>query len=266
MNERTDKLSLSERIFLKLYCHPPPGLTWHEDDGALNVDGALAIFEQHLGDAFYAEIKDKCVLDIGCGSGRETLGAVLKGARHCYGMDIRPIFGKAQAQASTLGIAERVTFTTTPLETFEPGIIDVAISQNSFEHFADPAAILANVHRLLKPGGKFIITFSPPWYNPFGAHMFFMIKYPWAHILFSERTILNVRKLYRSDGAEHYSEVEGGLNQMTIRKFRNYIRASGLRVQRLEITPMRILPAFVRHIPGLNEFTTSTVSAILVKD
>ena len=44
-----------------------------------------------------------------------------------------------------------------------------------------------------------------------------MTKYPWAHVLFSENTIMAVRKLYKNDNASRFEEVEGGLNQMTIK-------------------------------------------------
>jgi SAM-dependent methyltransferase len=266
MNLTEKNLNLREKFFLKFYCHPPPGLPAPiEENVELRMDGALDLFETHLGNIFIEEIRDKNVLDLGCGIGGEVLGAALKGARHCCGVDIRPLYGAAEEKAKELGISDKVHFTTQALEDLEPDSIDVVMSQNSFEHFSDPKQILADVYSILKPGGKFIITFSPPWLNPFGVHMFFMIKYPWAHIFFSEKTILTVRKLYRSDGAERYADVDGGLNQMTIRKFRRIVKESNFSFQKLEVTPIKILPPFFKHIPFLNEFTTSTVSAILVK-
>ncbi len=236
-----------------------------EYEFSYDPEKSLEAYEYHLGDLYRREIADKTVLDVGCGFGYEVIGAIARGAAHAIGADIRPIYEEGQKLARKLGLETKVSFTTTPIRELEPGVIDVALSQNSFEHFSDPGTVLDDVFHVLKPGGKFVITFAPPWLNPFGQHMFFMIRYPWAHLLFSEKKILNVRKLYRSDGAETYDDVEGGLNKMTIRKFTHCIETSPFELERLVITPMKIVPNFFRHIPILNEFTSSTVSAILLK-
>ena len=99
MNEIENNLNLREKIFLKYYCHPPPGLPSSEKEVALKMDDALELFETHLGDVFIDEIRDKCVLDLGCGLGAESLGVVRKGAGFCYGVDIRPIYGEAEKKA-----------------------------------------------------------------------------------------------------------------------------------------------------------------------
>jgi len=39
-----------------------------------------------------------------------------------------------------------------------PGSVDVALSNFTLEHFADPAAALANIARSLRPGGHLIVT------------------------------------------------------------------------------------------------------------
>ncbi len=51
--------------------------------------------------------------------------------------------------------------------------------------------------------------------------MNFFTKLPWVQFLFSEETIMNVRRLYRHDGAMWYHQVEGGLNEIGDRSFRS---------------------------------------------
>ncbi|CAN5864331.1 hypothetical protein BH24ACI4_BH24ACI4_08100 [soil metagenome] len=54
-------------------------------------------------------------------------------------------------------------------------------------------------------------------------------KLPWVNVLFSERTVMQVRARFRDDGATRYEEVVMGLNRMTIARFERLIRASGMK-------------------------------------
>jgi len=49
--------------------------------------------------------------------------------------------------------------------------------------------------------------------------------------MFSEKTIMNVRSLYRNDGARKYEEVENGLNKMTVGKFEELISKIDMKTQ-----------------------------------
>jgi SAM-dependent methyltransferase len=264
---REVRLNLRERLFLRVYCYPPPGKPIDESDrreGEL-PPRPLGIFQDSFGPAFLDAIRDRRVLDIGCGDGDQVVGLALEGAQCAIGAEVRPIYDAMERLAATLGVGDRVVFTQSPVVDLGEGSVDVVISQNSFEHFSQPAEILAAARHVLRPGGRFFITFAPPWLNPFGVHHFFMIRLPWAHFIFSEKTILHVRRLYRDDAAERYEDIEGGLNQMTIHKFRRYIRQSGLRTISLTATPIRHLPPVLARVPGVQEFVTSRVSAILEK-
>ena len=57
--------------------------------------------------------------------------------------------------------------------------------------------------------------------------MGFFCKVPWIQLLFSDRTILEARSFYRSDGARTYREA--GLGQMSIAKFERVVRDCGLK-------------------------------------
>lgn len=257
------KLTLLDRVFLNLYCHPPPGRPAKSDES--NSGEPLATYLAVFGPSFHSAIRDKVVLDIGCGHGHQVVALAECGARTGIGLEARPIFQPGEDRARALGLDGRVKFTLTTMEEMEAASIDVALSQNSFEHYQDPGNVLRGALRLLRPGGRFFITFSPPWLNPFGVHMFYMIKYPWAHFIFPESTIMRVRRLYRSDNAERFEDVEGGLNRMTIRKFLRSVALSGFDIEKLIVTPIRGTPAVLAHLPGIREFVSSRVSAILVK-
>ena len=141
----------------------------------------------------------------------------------------------------------------------------MVFSQNSMEHFRDPEAILRTMADALAPKGEMLVTFGPPWFAPYGAHMQYFTRLPWVHLLFPERTIMAVRGRYRQDGALKYGDVEGGLNQMSVRKFRRLVNASGLRVMRLSTEPVKG-QRLLSKIPFLGEMFTNHVTAVLRRD
>ncbi len=254
-----------EKIFLRLYCYPPPGKNIKKNKAREGTEKEpLELLIRNFGETFKSSLKNSNILDIGCGEGDQVIALAVRDTRFVIGSEIRPIYEKSLIRARNLGISNKVKFTLSPIRELGKYSIDIIISQNSFEHYKKPEKILESAYYILKNGGKFFITFSPPWLNPFGVHMFFMIKYPWAHFIFSEKTIMTVRKLYRNDNAEKFEESEGGLNKMTIRKFKYLVKNAGFKLDKLYLRPIKGIP-LVTKIPILREFFTSSVSAILLK-
>lgn len=261
-----NKVNLSpiEKLIMRLFCYPPQGrITKNIENPERQCE------ESNLGtifgeNNFRKAVNGKVVMDIGCGNGEDVIQTALMGANKVLGVDIRNLFDTSQKKAEMLGISEKVNYSTKVLKEIPPGIIDVALSKNSFEHYDNPEEILLDVHRLLKPGGKFFITFGPPWFHPYGGHMSFMFKYPYPHLIFRERTVMKIRCLYKNDGASKYREVEGGLNKMTIRKFQQLLVKTGFRKEKIWLKPIRHLDIMTK-LPIMREFFTSTVNAIIVK-
>ncbi len=264
-----DRLRIPEKILLRFFCFPPPGRTYNPDidDRQENQPRQLTAL-QHLERDIHCFPAEKLsslrLLDIGCGKGEFLLNLVKSGLGEAVGLEIRPVFEETQKMLSELNLEKRLHFTTESFSTLQANSFDIVTSQDSFEHFDDPLSILTEAKRTLRPGGKFYLNWGPPWYHPRGVHMFFMMKRPWAHLFFSQRTIMNVRSLYKTDGAQKYHEVEGGLNQMTVSRFMRLTRESGLRIEKLEQVPIRGIRPLV-WFPGIREFFTSVVNAILVK-
>jgi SAM-dependent methyltransferase len=216
------------------------------------------------GDRFEKALKDSVFLDIGCSTGSQVIGAAHAGAKLAVGVDKTEVVVRmAETNAAKQGVTDRVRFTTDTVGTYEREFADVALSQNSFEHFADPGKILAQAYAALRPGGRFFVTFANPWWHPFGVHHLFMIKVPWAHVFFSEKTILRVRQLYRPNKPVRWSEV--ALNQMTIAKFSRLIEESEFALTDYSATPIRPLPRWLVRLRPFREWTTAAVSVILTK-
>jgi SAM-dependent methyltransferase len=209
-----------------------------------------------LGEEFLAAVRDKVVIDFGCGDGTATLDLARAGAKKVIGVDIiERALSKARRQAEEAGLGSVCEFLTNTNER-----ADVIISLDAFEHFGDPGAILQSMHELLKPGGCVMASFGPTWYHPLGGHLFSV--FPWSHLLFSESALMRWRGDLRADNATRFSDVEGGLNQMTIRRFEQIVKRSPFRVDRLQTVPIRSLARIAS--PVTREFTTAVVRAKLV--
>ena len=112
---------------------------------------------------------------------------------------------------------------------------------------------------LLVPRGRVLTSFGPTWYHPYGGHLFSV--FPWAHLLFSEAALIRWRSDIRSDGATRFSEVEGGLNQMSIARFEALVTRSRFIVRRLDAIPIRRKKMLGTRLT--REFTTSIVRCVL---
>jgi SAM-dependent methyltransferase len=236
-------------------------LTWiapveptHMSGAAFQARSKLAVL---LGEQMLSEVRGRDVIDFGCGEGAEAVELAQRGA-NVFGIDIREsVLSVARRRAEEAGVTASCSFGT-QLDRQA----DIIVSIDAFEHFADPAGILRVMHDALRPGGMVLAAFGPTWYHPYGGHLFSV--FPWAHLLFSERSLIDWRSRIRSDGATRFSEVEGGLNQMTIRRFEALASASPFRVESIEPVPIRRLARLHNHLT--REAFTSVVRARLRKE
>lgn len=210
-----------------------------------------------MGDEFFTKIAEKVIIDFGCGEGADAVEMAEKGAKRVIGIDIREdVLQAARQKALTAGVQNTCVFASRTKE-----LAEIIVSVDAFEHFADPAGILRIMNSLLQPAGQVLISFGPTWYHPVGGHLFSV--FPWAHLIFSEKALIRWRSTFKTDGATRFSEVAGGLNQMTIAKFEELIAGSPLRFASLELVPIKKLRRF--HNRFTREFTTAVVRCRLVK-
>jgi SAM-dependent methyltransferase len=224
------------------------------DGSAFAAKGKLRTL---LGDAFLGDIAGKKVIDFGCGEGVEAVEMALAGAEQVIGLDIQTtLLERGRAHAKEAGLGERCRFVTA---TDEPS--DIVTSIDAFEHFGDPEGALLAMHRLLKPGGRLVVSFGPTWYHPLGGHLFSI--FPWAHLVFSEDALIAWRSDFKTDGATKFHETAGGLNRMTIGRFEQMVKDSPFEIESLEAVPIRKLKRL--HSKGTREWTTAIVRARLRK-
>ncbi len=210
-----------------------------------------------LGADFLDKIRGKTILDFGCGEGSECVELAQYGAKRVIGIDIREdLLEQAREKAARAGVEEICSFACSTDER-----ADLIICVDAFEHFGDPAGVLATMAAALRPQGEVLASFGPTWYHPMGGHLFSV--FPWAHLIFSEEALIRWRSRFKSDGATRFSEVAGGLNRMSIRQFENLVANSRFQFLSLELVPIRSLRLI--HNRLTREFTTSIVRCRLGK-
>jgi SAM-dependent methyltransferase len=210
-----------------------------------------------LGTNIWSMISGRAVIDFGCGEGDTAVEMAQHGAALVIGVDIRQsALAAARIRAERAGVAGRCVFSDVPRQQ-----ADIIISVDGFEHFDHPGEVLTIMRHSLNPGGRVLAAFGPTWFHPLGGHLFSV--FPWAHLIFTEAALLRWRADFKSDGATRFGEVEGGLNQMTIRRFVKLVENSGFQFERLETVPIRRLRRFTSVLP--REMSTAIVRCSLVE-
>lgn len=252
-------------------------------------DRVSAIPAYHALFSRYCSLGEKTVVELGCSRGY-LLAALL---------DIEPfraIGVDKDAHALADGAAkhgERIEFVRSSDASIPLGddSCDVAYTVDTVEHLAKPDEIFSEIHRILCPGGVFLIHFHP-WFGPYGAHLSEILPFPWPHVVFSMKTLLEAAAIryespeytppfYRIDpatGTRRENPYRGDwsyyLNpDMTIRGFRRFLRRLPFRLVHLRRIGFggKGAPAarFLRplaQVPLLDEFFSSAVFCVLQKD
>lgn len=99
--------------------------------------------------------------------------------------------------------------------------------------------------------------------HPHGGHFFYV--FPWAHLVFSEASLTcRWRRDFRDDGAMHFADVDGGLNQLAIRRFEQLVEGSPLRLDLLRLRPIQVLRPI--HNRWTREWATAVVDCVLRRE
>jgi SAM-dependent methyltransferase len=223
----------------------------------------------------FGSLEGKRVLDVGCGLGGKTVAYAEAGAR-VTGIDISPEnisrgieFARARCIEALFaaGDARRLPFAA--------GSFDAIIANDSLEHFADPAAALKELARVLVPGGSIFLFFTP-WGSPLGSHLYDYVRTPWCHLIYPEWLLeaLIERELFRrgerepgARAARLMNEYHAELNRITVRRYHRILKGMPEVESRFEERKPPKYPwlAPLASLPIVGELFTGTVVGILTK-
>ncbi len=206
-------------------------------------------------------LREHLLLDLGSGVAGYSQEFAQEGAR-VIGLDLvvpqpAPLAGVWPVRASAFAIPMRSE------------AMDIVFCASLIEHVAEPERVLAEIERVLKPGGYAYISF-PPYYNPTGGHEFAPFHYLGERLalrLLRRRAVVPawVYQFYNlpehSDSFAQLSE-GWGLYKMTIHKFRRLLARTPLVCR--EVSTRYFPISFVRW-PVLGEILTWHAQFLVVK-
>jgi SAM-dependent methyltransferase len=254
-------MNIRERFLLSL-SRAKKGNDYPQTNDDISIDNALNLLTRVF-PSFNALVSGKRVVDLGCGDGYQSIALVKKYGCSVVGVDSnQKTLRKAIENANYNNISSKKLSFVENISADMLNSFDVVVSQNSFEHFLNPANILDEMGSLLNNSGIILLTFGPPWFAPYGSHMHFFCKVPWINVLFPEEVVMKVRSHFRSDGGKRYEE--SGLNKMTISKFESIVSSSNLKITYRNYECIKGVN-WLAKVPLLREFFINSVTAILSK-
>lgn len=217
-------------------------------------------------------------LDLGCGLGGKSVYIAERGPERMVGLDIKQAHvDGAKAFAAQRG-AHNIAFTRGDAGRlpFRDGSLNLVVTTDTFEHFPDPEAVLADLGRVLAPGGKLAALFGP-WNSPLGSHLYEKINVPWCHVFWPgaaiEETVRHIaaergRSLDAEAAARESAFAEEQIryyyedcNRMSLGRFRRVLGAEKrLRVRVWQkhapdklkaLSPLLPLPVFEELLTGI---------------
>ena len=252
-------------------------------------DDAYSEWEYESGRALFLEYFDpgslanRRVLDAACGLGGKTVWYAEAGAAVVFGVDLELAnLRQTRAWAARRAAGTRVSCLAgdvlrLPLR---DACVDVVTANDAMEHFAEPEAALAELSRVVRPGGRLFITF-PPYGSAHGAHLYDYIGLPWCQLLLPRRALYatlerSIRETEHQLGHDDDARVqrikreqieffEHALNRITVGRFVRMVRAE----PRVQIRRLRCVPPKLKwleplaSLPGLREVLAGLVVAEL---
>jgi len=174
----------------------------------------------------FTEIPRGRALDFGCGAGGLTF-RIAEACGESVGIDIESEryqveFAEARARELDRGNVRFVCYGGGTPVPFDDASFDCAFCVDVVEHLPTPEKFVSELFRVLKPGGKLLLSFGPPWRHAHGKHLWTKLPGWWTHLLFPRRVVMRV-----GGYPEAATWEDLGMFRLTVGTFNRIMRRSG---------------------------------------
>jgi SAM-dependent methyltransferase len=209
-------------------------------------------------------------LEVGCGTGAKlAVYAEVTGARVVAGCDVDLASLRFGIEHGVLGHGGNPSLVHAPpyVLPFRDGVFDLVLCEEVLEHVPEPERLLAEIRRVLAPGGRALFLIGPMYLHAKGPHLQSHVAVLWPHVLFSRSTL---ERLVRAappgeDLLTHDQvwDVFRTLNGHGEGRYRSAVNTCGLTVERFERSTE--YPALAA-LPLLGAFYRKNLRVVLRKD
>ncbi len=182
------------------------------------------------------------VLEFGCGSGYEVWYLAHHFGATATGVDV------AERRAWSVLADDRTRFVMADLATERPfaeASFDRIVSFSVFEHVAHPHAALAELYRVLRPGGLAFISANLH-RGPMASHLYHDVYFPWPHLLFTD-------DVFREYFGRRGRKVDGAswVNRLSWVEYENHFLRVGFELLALRFSESGFDEDFYRRFEGI---------------
>ena len=218
------------------------------------LDAAGQVIEFLAGDG--VELRGKQVADIGSGDGIIDLGVVQQAEpARLIGFDILEVdsehlleFARSAQVATELPSALEFRRSEPTQLPADDDSFDVAFSWSTFEHVAEPIALLREIHRVLRPDGVLMIQIWPLYHSEHGSHLWQYFPEGFVQLMRENeeiQAIVRAEPGQDPEWAERLLDEFRSCNRITLDGLQSALEVAGFRVGKLELLTEAI------HIPSI---------------
>lgn len=225
------------------------------------------------------DLKDRVVMDLGCGQGALCIDLARSGAKKVIGVDVderRSKFARDNLAQNFAELADVIEFHSVYLHDYDPAPqFDYVFSKDTFEHVMGLEGLLQDIKQRLKPGGRLYTGFGPIYKAPYGDHGLTksMLLGPWGHLILGEKRL--VARVNRTRKEQVQSIEDLGMNKLTFAEYARLFKESGMNIVQFKTNVVgsggakrAVLGAVLSglsRIPLLKEYVIFNIYAILEK-
>ena len=198
----------------------------------------------------FVELEGKTVADVGSGDGIIDLALALRGGpRALVGYDVVPtntshLLEVARRHAAVEAVPPVLSFRHSEPERIDApdAAYDVVVTWSVFEHARDPAGLLREMRRIVRPDGVLFLQLWPFYHSHRGSHLSDWFPEPFHHLGQSVAEIeagVRASDRHGPEWAEYMLRECRALNRITLDELGVAVRAAGFSIRELELIAHR---------------------------